>query len=133
MGIMRDEIGVEFTIKGFRILLKSLVLPEMTKGGIYLSQFTRDSARREYNIGLVVGIGVEAYKDKERFPAGPYCELGDWVFYTPHEKVDQYIGDFLCHFINDDRVLTSFPANDLPAIVPELRGTDWKSETKEAA
>lgn len=131
---MRDELGVEFPMEryGYLVLLKALVIPEVTKGGIYLTQSARNAAKREHNIGLVVGMGQEAFKDKERFPCGPKCKVGEWVFYAPYEKTDEHIGDNLCFFVNDERIMGPIPEADLPSIAPELRGPDWKSETKES-
>lgn len=131
---MKNELGVEFSLDkySYRVLLKSISIPEVTKGGVHLPTSYRNAGKREHNIGLVLGMGNAAFQDKERFPSGATCEVGDWVFYSPYEKIDEHFGDHLCFFINDDRILGPIPESALPYIVPELRGPDWSFENKEA-
>lgn len=119
---MKDELGVDdFPMKSFSVLLKAIIIPEVTKGGIYLTETSRNTGKRDHNIGLVVAMGDEAYQDKSRFPNGPRCKVGDWVFYSKYEIQETPINEYLCYFLNDDRIITSFPEELLPAIVPELR------------
>lgn len=122
MGIMKDQIGVDdFPMKGFSVLLKAIVIPEVTRGGIILTQTTINMEKREHNIGLVLAVGEEAYEDKSRFPNGPRCKVGDWVFFSRYETQPIPLNEHLCYFLTDDRIITDFPESLLPAIVPELR------------
>jgi len=122
MSIMKDELGIdEFPIKGYDILLKAIIIPEITKGGIHLPDSMRNTEKRHYNIGHVMAIGDEAFEDKARFPKGPRCKVGDWVYYRKYERQEEFINDNLCFFLTDDRIITPFPPKLLPAIVPELR------------
>lgn len=53
---------------------------------------------------FVVALGPDAYKDKTRYPGGPWCKEGDFVI------VRQYSGTFIkihgkdFRFINEDQV-----------------------------
>lgn len=116
--IMLKEIGCYFPVKGHRLLLKAVTLPEKTKGGIILTDNHRDS-NTKYDIGLVIGMGPEAYMDKQRFPSGPRCMVGDWIDFSPFEKQPKNYNDHLCYVINDDRV--NYPIPDITTAVKELR------------
>jgi co-chaperonin GroES (HSP10) len=115
--LMEKEIGCSFPIQGHILLLKAVVLPEKTGGGIYLAQETRDQAR--YDIGLVIGIGPEAYRDPEMFPNGPRCKVGDWIDFKPYEKSPKNYNDHPCFIVQDDRV--NYPIPNLITAVKELR------------
>ncbi len=115
--LMEKEIDCYLPLKGHRLLLKAIVLPEKTKGGIILTENSRDSIT--YDIGLVIGIGSEAYTDIERFPNGPRCKVGDWVDFAPMEKQSKNFNGHPCYIINDDRVNSPIP--DTTAAVKELR------------
>lgn len=34
--------------------------------------------------GCVIGIGPDAYADKEYYPTGPYCKVGDFISFPRH-------------------------------------------------
>ena len=60
-----------------------LVLPfrmdEKTKGGILLGDETIDRQQVASQCGSVLAMGDACYVDKERYPNGPWCKVGDWV------------------------------------------------------
>ena len=63
---------------GYRVLI-ALPNVEDTFGesGLLKAESTR---REEYilsTVGSVLDMGKEAYSDKERFPTGPWCKVGD--------------------------------------------------------
>jgi len=78
---------------GFRLLIKSREIQEKTKGGIILTDSTRDDMAYLTTVGQVVAMGDLAYHDMEKFPKGPWCELNDYVCYGKHagQKI-QYKG-----------------------------------------
>jgi co-chaperonin GroES (HSP10) len=117
--VMRREIGCYLPVESHRILLKALILPQKTKSGIILSNITRN-ANVTYNIGYVIGIGPESYREIERFPTGPRCKIGDWVSFSPFEKQPERFNDYLCYILNDDRI--NFPIPDITKAVMEYRG-----------
>jgi co-chaperonin GroES (HSP10) len=116
--VMEKEIGCSMPIKGHRIFLKAIVLPEKTVGGIFFTENHRD-ANTGYNVGMVVGLGPECFTDIERFPNGPRCKIGEWIGFTRFEKQDEEYNGHKCYIINDDRV--NFPIPDIKAAVKELR------------
>ena len=52
----------------------SLKLKGKTKGGVILTDETVEESQITTNICKVLKIGPSAYKDKERFPDGPWCK-----------------------------------------------------------
>lgn len=119
---MKDEIDLEdFQMTGWCALVKAVVIPEVTKGGILLTQETINMEKREHEIGRVIGLGIEAYADKSRFPFGPRCKLGDWVIFSKYEQQPIPLNKNLCYLLHDDRIITSIPEYVLEAIVPHLR------------
>src|SRR6478609_3209544 len=104
--IMKQQIGGIIPIKGFKILLKIIELPEQTDSGLYIPETaTGDSLTSPVGtIGLVIGMGPEAYKDPAQFPYGPRCKVGDLVDFSPYEKEKRTYGGHKCHIINDDRI-----------------------------
>lgn len=118
--LIKQEIGVDLIVHGYRVLLKAITLPEKTKSGLVLPETLRNMERRSYNIGLVLKMGDQAYQPSERFPGGPYCKIGDWVYYSSYERDEVNINNHLCYFINDERIYATLLESDLCKIIPEL-------------
>ena len=64
---------------GWRIVLFPLKLKGKTKGGVILTDETVEESQITTNICKVLKTGSLCYKDKERYPDGPWCKEGDWV------------------------------------------------------
>ena len=50
-------------------------------GGVYITPKTREEDKYQGKVGLVLALGPESYADEERFPDGPWCQVGDWVMW----------------------------------------------------
>lgn len=120
ISLIEKEIGIDLTIHGYRVLLKAITLPETTKSGLMLPEKMRNMERRAYNIGLVLKMGLQAYQPLERFGGTPYCNIGDWVYYSSYERDEVNINNHLCYFINDERIYATLSESDLIKIIPEL-------------
>lgn len=83
-----DKIGdiSNLSILHNRILVATYIRPEKTKGGIILTESTRDEDEYQGKVGLVIAIGPRAFVDDEdaKFH-GQSVKLGDWVYYHPHD------------------------------------------------
>ena len=83
-----DETNVASVIdelpnpSGWRLLVLPFTPKDKTKGGIIVAQETLDRLRIAVNCGYVLKIGPEAYKDKDKFPSGPWCKEKDWVIFA---------------------------------------------------
>jgi len=63
--------------------------------------------REEYilsMVGLVVDMGEQAYKDKERFPEGPWCKQGDYVMFRANTGTRFKVGKAEYRLMNDDSI-----------------------------
>ena len=62
---------------GWRIIVLPFRMDEKTKGGILMGQDTLDKQQVASQCGNVLAMGPQCYKDKERYPDGPWCKKGD--------------------------------------------------------
>ena len=53
---------------------------------------------------FVVSMGPDCYKDKERFPSGPSCKVGDFILVSPNTGTRIKIHGREFRMINDDSV-----------------------------
>ena len=67
---------------GWRMLVLPFRMDEKTKGGILLGDQTIDRQQVASQCGNVIAMGDACYKDKERYPNGPWCAVGDWVVFA---------------------------------------------------
>jgi co-chaperonin GroES (HSP10) len=91
--------------KGWKVLIAMPVFEEKTSNsGIILPTATKNAEEIAANIGLVVAMGDEAYKDKSKFPSGPWCGIGDFVMMRSYSGTRFSIGGHEFRMINDDTV-----------------------------
>ena len=102
---------------GYRITLFPLKLDSKTKSGIHLTDETVQESQLTTNICKVLKVGPDAYKDKEKFPAGPWCKVDDWVLITRYAGSRIRIDGGELRIINDDEILAVIddPRDILPA------------------
>ena len=88
---------------------RMLILPYMgqakTKGGIILPDEARDREHYATVCAYVLKVGPDAYKDKEKFPNGPWCKEGDWILFGRYAGARFKLEDGECRIINDDEVI----------------------------
>ena len=102
---------------GYRITLFPLKLDSKTKSGIHLTDETVQESQLTTNICKVLKVGPDAYKDKEKFPTGPWCKEDDWVLITRYAGSRIRIDGGELRIINDDEILAVIddPRDVLPA------------------
>ena len=102
---------------GWRMVLFPLKLQGKTKGGVLLTDDTVTESQVTTNICKVLKRGPECYKDKEKFPSGPWCKEGDWVLITRYAGSRIRIDGGELRIINDDEILAVVddPRDILPA------------------
>ena len=102
---------------GYRITLFPLKLDSKTKSGIILTDDTVQESQLTTNICKVLKVGPDAYKDKEKFPTGPWCKQDDWVLITRYSGSRIRIDGGELRIINDDEILAVIddPRDILPA------------------
>ena len=102
---------------GYRIVLFPLKLDSKTKSGIILTDETVAESQITTNICKVLKVGPDAYKDKDKFPTGPWCKMDDWVLITRYAGSRIRIDGGELRIINDDEILAVIddPRDILPA------------------
>jgi len=90
---------------GFRILVAIPEIKETTEGGIIKPDSVLKSEEVSTMVVQVVDMGPDAYQDKERFPNGPYCQIGDFVLIRAYSGTRFKIHEReFFRVINDDSV-----------------------------
>ena len=114
-----DLIGVKKTQKvtnettklpqptGWRLLILPFKMNDKTKGGIYLGESTLEKQQVASQCGNVLAVGPDAYGDKERFPDGPWCKVGDWIMFARYAGSRIKIEGGEVRLLNDDEVLAT--------------------------
>ena len=110
---------------GYRIVLFPLKLDSKTKSGIILTDETVAESQITTNICKVLKVGPDAYKDKDKFPTGPWCKTDDWVLITRYAGSRIRIDGGELRIINDDEILAVIddPRDILPANILKT----WRS------
>jgi len=71
-------------LPGYHVLVRPVSVKSKTKGGIFIPDSTRDDMSYLTTVGRVVSVGDLAYMDKDKFPTGAWCKIGDHVSYGKH-------------------------------------------------
>lgn len=90
--------------KGYKLLIAVPSIEEKSKGGILLPDTLKDAEKTASIFGNVIAMGDDAYGDQDKFPNGPYCEVGDWVIFRSYSGTRFRIDGSEFRLINDDTV-----------------------------
>ena len=89
---------------GYRILCGIPNIDETYESGILKSDMTLQHEELLTTVLFVIKMGPDCYKDKERFPSGPWCKEGDFILVRPHAGTRLKIHGQEFRIINDDSV-----------------------------
>jgi len=90
---------------GYRILVLPYAGPKKTKGGLYLADTTQETIQMTTVCAYVLKMGDLCYKDKEKFPEGPWCNKGDWVIFGRYAGSRFKIEGGEVRILNDDEII----------------------------
>ena len=90
---------------GYRMLIKPYIPEKKTKGGILLSDKTAETMEMTTVVGLVVKMGDLCYKDKTKFPEGPWCKRGQFVVYGRYAGARFKTNYGEHRILNDDEII----------------------------
>jgi chaperonin GroES len=90
---------------GWRLLVLPFKMNEKTKGGVIINESTLERQQVASQCGNVLAMGSECYKDKERYPTGPWCKVGDWVVFARYAGSRINIEGGEVRLLNEDEVL----------------------------
>ena len=89
---------------GYHILCAIPEIDDTFDSGILKADITRQHEELLTTVLWVVKMGPDCYQDKERFPSGPWCKVGDFVLVRPHTGSRLKIHGQEFRLINDDSV-----------------------------
>ena len=92
---------------GWRMLILPFKMKDKTKGGILITDDVVERAQVASTCGLVLAMGPDCYKDKERYPKGPWCKEGSWVIFARYAGSRIKIDGGEVRLLNDDEVLAT--------------------------
>lgn len=89
---------------GYKILIALPQTEETFAGGLIKADITRRQEEASTVIGAVLELGPDAYKDKDKFPSGPWCKEGDFVLIRAYSGTRFKLYGVEYRLINDDTV-----------------------------
>lgn len=98
---------------GYRVLIALPTVEEKYESGIVKADRTLNEERILSTMGIVLDMGAEAYSDKDRFPNGPWCKIGDFVMFRPNSGTRFKVNGQELRLLNDDSI---------EAVVPDPKG-----------
>ena len=90
---------------GWRIMVLPFQPKVKTKGGILLAESALERQQIGTVCGLVLKMGPDCYRDKERYPEGPWCKKGDWVIFARYAGSRLKIEGGEIRILNEDEIL----------------------------
>ena len=115
VGVKKSEPKKEITNEkdklpqptGWIFLVLPFKMNEKTKGGVIMNESTLERQQVASQCGNVLAMGSECYRDKERYPTGPWCKIGDWVVFARYAGSRINIEGGEVRLINEDEVLAT--------------------------
>lgn len=98
---------------GYRLLVALPKVEETYESGLVKADQTKHAETVLSMMGAVIDMGAQAYADKERFPNGPWCQVGDFVMFRPNSGTRFKVNGMEYRLLNDDSI---------EAVVPDPRG-----------
>ena len=115
VGLQRSEEQKEVTKEktklpkptGWRLIVLPFKMDEKTKGGIIMNESTLEKQQVASQCGNVLAMGPQCYMDKERYPHGPWCKVGDWVIFARYAGSRIQIEGGEIRLLNEDEILAT--------------------------
>ena len=92
---------------GWRMLVLPFRMDGKTKGRILLGGETIDRQQVASQCGSVLAMGDACYLDKDRYPNGPWCKVGDWIVFARYAGSRIEIDGGEVRLLNEDEVLAT--------------------------
>lgn len=89
---------------GYHMLCAIPKAEEKFDSGLIKADLTKQHEEILTTVLFVLKMGPDCYKDKERFPTGPWCKEGDFIIVRPNTGTRVLIHGVEFRLINDDCV-----------------------------
>lgn len=90
--------------QGYKLLCALPKIEDAFDSGLIKADITKQHEELQTTVLFVVSMGPDAYQDKDKFPNGPYCKVGDFVLVRPYTGTRVKIHETEFRIINDDSV-----------------------------
>jgi len=88
---------------GYRILIRPRGVTEKTKGGIILTDSSKEDQSYLNSVGQVIAMGDECYSDRKK----PWCKVGDWVIFGRYAGARISVQNVKMVLLNDDEIIAT--------------------------
>ena len=92
-------------LPGFHVLVRPVSVKSVTKGAIIIPDSTRDVMSYLTTVAHVLALGDLAYMDKDKFPSGAWCNVGDYVCYGKHAGTKLFYKGVRLILLFDDQII----------------------------
>ena len=92
-------------LPGYNLLIRPVSVKGVTKGGLLLPDSTQDDMAYLTTVGRILALGELAYLDKNKFPKGPWCKIGDYVCYGKHTGTKLLYKGIKLLILFDDQIM----------------------------
>ena len=92
---------------GWRMIVLPFKMDEKTQGGVLITDSALERQQVASQCGLVLAMGSQCYRDKERYPNGPWCKVNDWVVFARYAGSRINIEGGEIRLLNDDEILAT--------------------------
>lgn len=89
---------------GYHLLIALPQVEDTYESGLAKADSTKHAERVLSMMGAVIDMGEQAYADKERFPNGPWCKVGDFVMFRPNSGTRFKVNGQEYRLLNDDSI-----------------------------
>lgn len=89
---------------GYRLLIAVPKVEEKYESGIIKADKTIHAETVLTVVGVVVDMGEQAYSDKDRFPKGAWCKVGDYVLFRANSGTRIKVHGQEYRLLNDDSI-----------------------------
>jgi co-chaperonin GroES (HSP10) len=89
---------------GYRLLILLPNVEEAFESGIVKAESTKHEEYVLSTVGAVIDMGEQAYKDRDRFPTGPWCKIGDYVMFRANTGTRFKVNNQEYRLMNDDSI-----------------------------
>lgn len=102
-----------YELAGNRVLLGTYKRPDKTKGGVFLTDNTKDEERNQGKACLILALGPTAFVDDKNYQFhGFKAEVGDWIIVHTYETRPVIINGFPCRIAKDTDIVAKVPQPD---------------------
>lgn len=89
---------------GYKILIALPEIESKYSSGILKADVTQHHESIMTVTGLVLDMGDQAYADKDRYPSGPWCKVGDYVVFRANSGTRIKVNGVEYRLLNDDSI-----------------------------